>query len=153
MSNKAFSEEPIMRDKGEASGGPERLNRRLQTLNDSYIAYFQARSEHDFLQSVCESLVSGDEFLLAWVGYCEHNPEKIVRPVAKAGLGVDYLDHVRVSWGDLEIGQGPFGNAIRTGRPFWINDIQNDPRFALWRAAASACSMLFCKRDNLRIGS
>jgi signal transduction histidine kinase len=144
VSNKAFSEAPITRDKGEANGGLERLDRRLQTLNDSYIAYFQARSEHDFLQSVCESLVSGDEFLLAWVGYCEHNPEKIVRPVAKAGLGVDYLDHVRVSWGDLEIGQGPFGNAIRTGRPCWINEIQTDPRFALWRAAASACGFSSC---------
>jgi signal transduction histidine kinase len=144
VSNKAFSEAPIARDKGEANGGLERLDRRLQTLNDSYIAYFQARSEHDFLQSVCESLVSGDEFLLAWVGYCEHNPEKIVRPVAKAGLGVDYLDHVRVSWGDLEIGQGPFGNAIRTGRPCWINEIQTDPRFALWRAAASACGFSSC---------
>jgi signal transduction histidine kinase len=133
-----------MRDKGRANDSLERLDRRLQTLNDSYIAYFQARSEHDFLQSVCESLVSEEEFLLAWVGYCEHNPEKIVRPVAKAGLGIDYLEHVKVSWGDLEIGQGPFGNAIRTGRPCWINDIQTDPRFALWRAAASTCGFSSC---------
>jgi signal transduction histidine kinase len=144
VSNKAFSEDPIMRDKDRANDSVGRLDRRLQTLNESYIAYFQARSEHDFLQSVCESLVSADEFLLAWVGYCEHNPEKIVRPVAKAGLGVDHLDHVKVSWGDLEIGQGPFGDAIRTGRPCWINDIQTDPRFALWRAAASACGFSSC---------
>ena len=83
MSNKAFSEDAIVRDKGQAKVSLERLDRRLQILNESYIAYFQARSQHDFLQAVCERLVSGEEFLLAWVGYREYNPAKIVRPVAK----------------------------------------------------------------------
>ena len=144
MSNKAFSEDAIVRDKGQAKVSLERLDRRLQILNESYIAYFQARSEHDFLQAVCERLVSGEEFLLAWVGYREYNPAKIGRPVAKAGLGVDYLDHIKVSWGDSEIGQGPFGEAIRSGRPCWINDVQTDPKFALWRAAASARGFSSC---------
>jgi signal transduction histidine kinase len=144
VSNKAFSEDPIVRDKGRANDSSERLDRRIRILNESYIAYFHARSEHDFLQSICESLVSGEEFLLAWVGYCEHNSEKIVRPVAKAGLGVGYLDHVKVSWGDLEIGRGPFGDAVRSGRPCWVNDIQSDPRFAPWRVAASACGFSSC---------
>jgi signal transduction histidine kinase len=146
VSNKAFSEDSIMRDKGilRANESLERLDRRLRTLHESYISYFQARSERDFLQSVCESLVSSDEFRLAWVGYCEHNSQKIVRPVAKAGFGVDYLDRVKISWGDSEIGQGPFGDAIRSGRPCWVNDIQTDPSFAPWRAAASARGYSSC---------
>jgi hypothetical protein len=49
------------------------------------------------LQSICEILVSGDELRLAWVGYCENDTEKSVRPVAKAGAGLDFLEQVKIS--------------------------------------------------------
>ena len=114
-----------------------RLSRRLRTLYQCNSAFFQAESEQELLQSVCEILVAGDELRLAWVGYCEDDAEKTIRPVAKAGCGLDYLDRVKISWGDeSEAGHGPAGTALRTGKAYWIDDIRTDPRFSPWRVEA-----------------
>ncbi len=68
-----------------------RLNRRLRTLYQCASALVQAESEQALLQSICEILVAGGEIRLAWVGYCEDDAEKTVRPVAQAGYGVESL--------------------------------------------------------------
>jgi hypothetical protein len=46
----------------------DRLNRRLQTLGQCTIAFFQAESEQELLQSICDILVAGGEVQLAWIG-------------------------------------------------------------------------------------
>jgi len=71
------------RDAHEAS--LDRLHRRLRTLCQCTMTFFQAESEQELLQSVCEILVAGGEVRLAWIGYCEDDAEKTVRPVAQAG--------------------------------------------------------------------
>jgi signal transduction histidine kinase len=115
-----------------------RLTRRLRTLYRCNRMFFQARSEQELLQSVCQILVSGDELRLAWVGYCEDDAEKTVRPVARAGHGVDFLKQVRISWGDDERARGPAGIAARTGEACRFNDINADPTAPPWRSAAVA---------------
>jgi signal transduction histidine kinase len=115
-----------------------RLSRRLRTLYRCNRVFFQAQSEQELLQSICEIAVSGDELRLAWVGYCENDAEKSVRPVAKAGTGIGFLKQVKISWGDVEGEQDPVGVAIRTGKAFRINDLQADARGSRWRSAAAA---------------
>jgi signal transduction histidine kinase len=115
-----------------------RLDRRLRTLYCCNRVFFQAQSEQELLQSICEILVSGDELRLAWVGYCENDAKKTVRPVAKAGIGLDFLEQVEISWGESDSGQSPAGIAVRTSRPCRINDIQGDTRTSPWRSAALA---------------
>jgi signal transduction histidine kinase len=112
-----------------------RLARRQRTLYRCNRMFFQARSEQELLQSICQILVSGDELRLAWVGYCEDDAEKTMRPVARAGHGVDFLKQVRISWGDGER-NGPAGIAARTGEACRIDDIKTDRTAAPWRAAA-----------------
>jgi hypothetical protein len=68
-----------------------RLGRRQRTLYRCNRMFFQARSEQELLQAICQILVSGDELRLAWIGYCEDDAEKTLRPVARAGHGVDFL--------------------------------------------------------------
>src|SRR2546430_7703034 len=68
-----------------------RLNRRVRTFYQCNSVLFQAKSEQELLQSICEILVAGGELRLAWIGYCEDDAEKTVRPVAQAGYGVGYL--------------------------------------------------------------
>src|SRR3989442_612480 len=114
-----------------------RLRRRLRTLYQCTNALFQAESEQALLRSICEILVAGGEIRLAWVGYCEDDAEKTVRPLALAGDGVD-LERLKASWGETDIGQGPVGIAARTGRACWVDDIRTDARMAPWRAAALA---------------
>jgi len=108
------------------------------------MTFFQAESEQELLQSVCEILVAGGEVRLAWIGYCEDDAEKTVRPVAQAGSGLDYLERVETSWGERETGQGPAGIAARTGKACCVDDIRTDPRFSPWRVAALARGYASC---------
>src|SRR6266851_1411310 len=121
-----------------------RLNRRLRTLSQCTSTCLQAESEQALLQSMCEILVAGGECRLAWIGYCEHDAEKTVRPVAQAGDGLAYLERVKMSWGEAETGQGPAGMAVQTGKACWVDDIRTDPRFAPWRGAALARGYAAC---------
>src|SRR2546425_2119519 len=122
----------------------DRLHRRLRTLCQCTSTFFQAESEQELLQSICEILVAGGEVRLAWIGYCEDDAEKTVRPVAQAGSGLDYLERVKTAWGEMETGQGPAGIAARTGKACWVDDIRTDPRFSPWRVAALARGYASC---------
>jgi GAF domain-containing protein len=102
------------------------------------------KSEQELLQSICDNLVADGEFRLAWIGYCENDVEKTVRPVARAGDGLDYLERVKISWGEAETGQGPAGIAVRTGKACWVNDIRTDPRCSPRRVAALARGYASC---------
>jgi signal transduction histidine kinase len=120
-------------------------NRRLQTLYQCNSVLFQAESEQEMLQSICDILAAEEEIRLAWIGYCEDDAGRTVRSVARAGSGVDDLEGVKISWGEEgETGWGPCGIAIRTGKACWVNDIRTDPRFAPWRAAALAHGYASC---------
>src|SRR5580693_3694321 len=105
-----------------------RLNRILQTLYQCNHALVHATDEHELFQSVCQILVEVGGLRLAWVGRCEDDAEKTVRPVAKAGYGLDYLENPKISWGEeTERGWGPTGIALRTGRLYWVKDSGTDP--------------------------
>src|SRR6266446_5440220 len=106
----------------------DRLNRRLRTLSQCTSTFLQAAGEQELLQSLCEILVAGGDCRLAWIGYCEDDADKTIRPVAQAGSGLDYLERVKTSWGEMEAGQGPAGIAARTGKACWVDDIRTDPR-------------------------
>jgi hypothetical protein len=87
---------------------------------------------------MCEIVVAGGEVQLAWMGYGEHDGEKTVRPVARAGDGLDDLERVKVSWGAADTGQGPAGMAVRTGNACWVDDLRTEPRGSPGRVAALA---------------
>jgi PAS domain S-box-containing protein len=113
-----------------------RLNQALQTVYQCNHALVHAADEQELLHSVCQILVEVGGLRMAWVGFCEDDPEKTVRPVGKAGYGGDYLERTKLSWSDREEGRGPTGIAIRTGKPCWVRDTRTDPIFAPWRELA-----------------
>ena len=121
-----------------------RLDRRLRTFHTCIEALFQAGSEQELLQSICDTLVTGGEFTLAWIGYGEDDPGKTVCPVAQAGHGRDFLEGAAFSWGGEERGQAPPGAAIRTGKACWVDDIRTDPSFSPWGTAALAHGYASC---------
>ena len=96
---------------------------------------------------------------LARVGQCENDAEKTVRPVAKAGYGVDYVENGRISWDEeTKMGRGPTGVALRTGKPYWVKDTRTDPCFAPWRSEAisrgyASCVTLPLIADGKRLGN
>ncbi len=94
----------------------ERVNRALRVLSQCNQALVRTMDESELLDSVCRIIVEVGEYRLAWVGYAEHDSEKSVRTVAKAGDDSQYLDRLTVRWSDTPEGRGPVGLAIRGGQ-------------------------------------
>ncbi len=99
-------------------------------------ALLQARDESELLTRICEIAVDEAGYRLAWAGFAEDDPERTVRPVARAGFEAGYLGAISVSWGDGPLGRGPSGTAIRTGRPAVGGSFLTDPDLAPWREEA-----------------
>ena len=122
-----------------------RLNRILRTLYQCNYALVHATEERELFQSVCRTLVEVGGLRLAWVGHCEDDAEKTVRPVAMAGNDLDYVEKAKISWSEeTERGRGPTGIALRTGKPYWVKDNRTDPTIAPWRADAIARGFASC---------
>jgi len=79
---------------------PNRFNRGLRTLYQCNRTFFQAESEQGLSQSICDILAAGGKFRLAWIGYCENDVERTVRPVARAEGSLDCLECGKSSWGE-----------------------------------------------------
>lgn len=112
-----------------------KVSRQLKTLSLCVDALFEAETENELLRSFCELLVAGDELSLAWVGYYESSSE-FIRPVANAGVGVDYFEHLPVSSDKNNTPMNPVSMALKSGEPCCVNDIAAESRFPCWRTAA-----------------
>ncbi|MGH7767834.1 MAG: GAF domain-containing protein, partial [Candidatus Binatia bacterium] len=86
-------------------------------------------------QDILNTVVTSFGIRLAWIGSAE--PGGRVRPLYWAGDVADYLKHVEIRWDDSPLGQGPAGQAIRTGQPV-VMDVATDPGFEPWRKPALA---------------
>jgi hypothetical protein len=117
-------------------GGLRGYSRRLRTFCQCANMFSQVDSEEEALQSICEILVDGGEFRLAWIGYCEDDAKKTIRPVAKAGSRPDFLERIENSWGNTETGAGPPGIAVRVGELYWTNDILSESAAPGWMTVA-----------------
>lgn len=142
-----------------ATSKETRLNQILQTLSQCNHALIRATNEHELLQSVCEILVKVGRIRMAWIGVCEDDAQKTVRPVAMAGYGLDYVENAKISWSDqTERGRGPTGISLRTGKPYWARDMRRDSTLAPWRDAAIARQYASCVAlplifSGIRIGA
>jgi C4-dicarboxylate-specific signal transduction histidine kinase len=133
-------------DEKEALAGDRliRLDRRLRTFRRCCDMLCQIENEQEALQSLCDLLVEGDQFCLAWVGYCEDDVEKTIRPVAKAGRSLGFPESVHHSWGGEENQRCPPGLAVRTCEPCLVDDISTDSTFPDWRIAATQAGFISC---------
>ncbi len=114
------------------------IDRAVTVLTRSTEALVRASDEESLLADVCHIAVEVAGYRLAWIGYARADEQRSVLLVAQAGLASEYLQQLRLSWADNDMGRGPTGTAIRTGTPSVVRDTQSDPRFAPWREAAHA---------------
>jgi diguanylate cyclase (GGDEF)-like protein len=135
--DRAFAIARVMtRELRESESHTSRLNRSLKLLSDCNMALVRTEEENQLLSEICRLIVMRGGYLLAWVGFAEHDEAKTVRPVAQAGFEKGYLNSVNVTWADTERGRGPTGTAIRTGLPNINQDYLDNPLMAPWREAA-----------------
>lgn len=120
----------------ESESRTQRLNRALKLLSDCNVALVRADDESKLLSEICQLIVKKGGYLLAWVGFAEHDEAKTVRPIAQAGFDEGYLDGVNITWADTERGHGPTGTAIRSGVTEINQDYLTKPDMLPWREAA-----------------
>lgn len=111
----------------------QRSNRALRTLSGGNRALVRASDEQSLLNEMCRVAVEVGGYAIAWVAYTQQDIEKTVVPVAYQGIDLEFLRALKISWADTAAGQGPTGTAIRSGQPYVGRDLQNNPKYALWR--------------------
>jgi PAS domain S-box-containing protein len=122
-----------------AARAMERANRGLRVLSHAMEEIARASSEAALYEEVCRTAVDQGGYRLAWIGAAEDAPGKMVRVVAAAGPAADAIRSLEVSWdASSPNGDGPTGNAIRTGAPAMFRGMRDDPRLLPWRAAVDA---------------
>lgn len=102
-------------------------------------ALVHAESEQRLFDEMCRIAVSSGGYRMAWVGIPQNDTPRNVQPVAGAGVGLAYLESMRVSWRDGdERGRGAAGTAVRTKSTALVADAATDPRMGPWREAMLA---------------
>jgi len=114
-----------------------KVNRSLKAISQCSEALVHAGNEEDLLRKICSTIIDTGGYRMVWVGYVVQDAEKSVRPVARAGFDVGYVDSLNVSWGDNERGHGPTGTAIRTKKCSVARNLSTDPRFIPWHEEAA----------------
>jgi PAS domain S-box-containing protein len=108
------------------------LARALRTLSRCSDIVVQANDESTLTSNICRTIVESGGYVVAWVGYLEHDADKTVRVVDSYGND-EFLEGITVSWGDNQYGHGPTGNAIRSGSLQVLKDIRRSKRAEPWR--------------------
>ena len=111
-----------------------RLNRELRAISDCNQVLVRAEDEQTLLENICRIVCEEADYCMAWVGYAEHDDARTVRPVARAGADMGYLEHNRFTWVDAT--HEPCGAAIRTGDIAGVDDFVADLQALPWREAA-----------------
>ena len=106
--------------------------RALTVLSNCNKALIHTTNEAQLLQEICRILVDDGGYVLADIGYAQHDLAKTVRHAAHAGVANDIAELATMTWDDSARGQAPAGRAIRMGMAQTIKNAQTDPDYALW---------------------
>ncbi|MDD4991786.1 MAG: PAS domain S-box protein [Paludibacter sp.] len=113
-----------------------RLNRLRSVISNINQAIITEKAKSGLLEKVCNIAIESGKFQMTWIGLVDEET-KIVKPSVFDGFENGYLSQIKpISIEDNPEGRGPTGIALREGRPFVCNDIENDPRMDLWRNEA-----------------
>ena len=104
----------------------------VRTINQVLL---KASNEKSLFKKICDIVVKSNIAKFAWIGLIQEGNFD-VKPVASAGPYEDYIANIKVKWDDSPIGKGPTGTAIKTGKPFVIDNTELDKRFLPWREQA-----------------
>jgi two-component system OmpR family sensor kinase len=110
----------------------EQLTRIEETLRRVHRELVAATDREGLERAVCEALTTTDVYDGAWLGRYDPASERI-EPVASSGVSVTRLADIDVRVDDSERGQGPAGEAVRTGSVVAVQDVATAPSLAPWR--------------------
>jgi signal transduction histidine kinase len=103
-----------------------RANRVLHATSECHDALIRAQDEKELLRDVCRIVVGAGGYALAWVGYALENDAKDIEPQALWGEGQEFVENLDLTWKTEGDGLGPAGAAIRTRKPYSVQDTSVD---------------------------
>lgn len=116
----------------------KRLSQMYAVLSASNHAIVHSTTPAELFAKICQSIVSTGGMSMAWIGLIDPQTKRVV-PTASFGDGREYLEGLDITIDpDEPSGTGPTGTAIRTGKPAWCQDFQNDPTTACWHEQGRA---------------
>lgn len=113
-----------------------RVTRTRQAVSLVSQVIIRSYEEEALHAEVCRHLVTFGGYLMAWIGVAEEKPERLVRPVAHAGLEPNFLSALRITWSNDLANRSPTSRAIQEQRPHVARNILKEPRFAVLRKEA-----------------
>lgn len=116
-----------------ASQALRRANRAYRMLSECNQAIVHARDEAALLDTTCQVLAEHGGYALAWIGMIED--DQIV-PVAHTPEHRQYVESLQLSTKPGPRGDGPAGQAVRSGLPQVTRDIAQSTKDSFWRHAA-----------------
>ena len=113
----------------------ERMTRLYAALSQVNQAIVWSPTREALFNKICEVMVEFGKFSMAWIGW--NDPVTHEVGVASVyGDQTDYLAGLRIRSDDTPLGRGATGSAIRTGRPYIINDFLGSLDSQPWHQAA-----------------
>ncbi len=112
---------------------PGRIRRALETLGAGNRALLGARSEVQLLTEMCRVAVEVGGYRLAWVAYADRSASKSIRAAAQVAADGRPIDALASLDEADERGRSAAGTTIRTGKPYVVRNIGEDPGYAFAR--------------------
>ena len=100
----------------DAEAALRRSNWALAAVLRANVATIQSGTDCEMMQAVCEAIVGGSVFPLAWIGLVDQDPDRSVRVASAAGPAAGPLAGQRFGWAEDGFGAGPTGRCLREGR-------------------------------------
>ncbi len=129
----------VIRDITERKRAEEQIlkaNRVYAVISQINQAIVRISSEDKLFEEVCRIAIDFGKFQMAWIELVDEET-KIVKPITFSGVEDGYLTKIKkISISDVPEGRGPTGTAIREGKHFICDDIENDPCMAAWKDEA-----------------
>ncbi|WP_269684382.1 PAS domain S-box protein [Flavobacterium lacustre] len=92
--------------------------------------------EETLFREACNIAVDLGKFKMSWIGLVNEKTKRII-PTMIAGEEQGYLSVIKpISLEDVPEGRGPTGTALRKGKYFYCNDVENDLNMLPWRDEA-----------------
>ncbi|MEE4255023.1 MAG: ATP-binding protein [Desulfuromusa sp.] len=122
----------------------QKVNRSLRSFSACTKAMTRMDDELELMEEICRICVEVGGHSMAWVAFGEDNEEKSLRSVAHWGAKGCFFDDFKASWADTELGRGPAGTSIRTGKITVFHNLLTNPLYRPWRAAVEKCGYTSC---------
>ena len=103
-----------------------KLNHMYRTISRCNEVLVRATDENELTDKMCRVLNEEGGFPMVWVGYAELDDGKTIQPVAVAGVEINEIVTMNLTWGDGKNFHGPAGSAIRQGQTAVFHDVKNN---------------------------